>query len=289
MKKKIIKKNTKVEKKRTNLFDDPLFKRSLFYAISVFAVFQLALAPLQALSYIFFWCIAFLGFVIVFAELLFSSAREYHRKISFDVLQPRKKIVLEKVLHHLVMPSILYISGILFVFFNHIRVLDQMTIIILTICFFVLFYNISATYTKLYSITRTTKYIYAVMNIVVFYFFMDALINGIFYSGINQIFIGVGSFLVTLLLVGMMILAARQFSKSIIIALIVSCLIIGAITIGVLHVPFFNIAVISLVVTVVFFLVNSYWHHKLEGSFSWDVMHQYFLFAIMAFILLLYL
>lgn len=264
-------------------------KRSLFYAISIFAVFQLALIPLQSYSYGFFWAISAVGLVIVLAELLFSSVREYRKQISFDILHIRKKFKWEQIIHHMVLPNLLFISGVLFLFFNRVRLMDQVAIVILTASFFALYHNISATYAKMYTVTKSTTYIFSFLNIIIFYFGLDSLLNAVIYEGWGTYLVAVGAALLSLTLFGLSIKIERQFSKQSILALAVSVLIIGGITLLVVLVPLFNVGVTSLVVTVFFYLVNSYWHHKLDGTFSWGVMQQYGLFAIMALILLLYL
>jgi hypothetical protein len=69
----------------------------------------------------------------------------------------------------------------------------------------------------------------------------------------------------------------------------ISSLLIACLTWVIINYVILNIAIIALVVTVGFYLIVVFWHHQLEGTFNWDIMIQYLLFAIMATILLLYL
>jgi len=266
-----------------------VFKRSLFYAVCIFSLYQFLMVPLQSHSYSIFWMIAVGGFLIVLIELFYSRCTVVERPLSFQVKGKRKQLWKEHFIHHLVLPGLLYVSGALFLFFNRIRILDQVAIVILTGSFLVLFYNISMTYLKRYSISRKTRYIFDFVNIIVFYFFMDVLVNLVFYYGLPRWITCLVPAIVGVFLVGLMVLISQQISRATILAMVASGVIIGLVSFGVLMIPVFNIAVLSLVVTVGFYLVDVYWHHKLDGSFNWDVMSQYLLFALMAVILLLYL
>jgi hypothetical protein len=266
-----------------------IFRRSVFYAVCLFVVYQLMLIPLQNANYAVFWITSVIGFLLVIVELLYSQAYHARLKIHVDLPHLRQLQWRENMLHHVVIPTILYSSGVLFLFFNQIRVLDQVAVVLLCGTFFVMLYNVSAAHLKMYQITRQTRSLYDFVNIIVFYFVVDILINLMLYYGLPELVVLSGSAVTTFLLIGLMVVVSRQFSFEVAVMLLLTSLMMGLIVLSLWHVPIFNIAVISVVATVAFYLFDVYWHHQLEGSFTWDAMSQYILFAVMAVILLLYI
>ncbi len=266
-----------------------ILRRSVFYTICLFAVYQLMLIPLQSSNYPLFWIASGIGIVLVIAELLYSRTHQSRSAIHFELPHLTKPRGREHLLHHILIPILLYTSGTLFLFFNRVRALDQVAIVLLSFTFFVILYNISASTLKIYVIERKTRTLYDFVNIIVFYFITDVLINLMMYYGLSQWFVFGGTIAATFILIGLMILITRQYSLEIFAMLLLTAFIMGVIVFSLWQVPLFNIAVISIVATVAFYLFDVYWHHQLEGSFTWDAMSQYVLFAIMAVILLLYI
>lgn len=281
-------KRKKARKKRAER-KERIFRRSLFYAVSIFATFQFMLIPLQYKIYGLYLLLGVVGLLVILSELLYSRLHDYRKPFSFKVTHLRKKRYREHFVHHLVLPALTFFSGALFLFFNKIRLLDQFAILILTGTFFVLFYNISTTYQRLYSISRKTKVIFDFVNIIVFFFCVDVLINAVFYGGIWQGFIYVGVAVLTFLLIWLMAVVEHEATMKVIGLILLSSLITAFIAFVVLHIPIFNLTAVSLVITVGFYLIEVYWHHKFEGTFEWNTMLEYTLFALMAIILLLYL
>lgn len=284
-KKKIIRKR----KLNKDTVRSNILRRSLFYGISLFATFQFLLVPLQRFVYVVFWVMAVSGFAIVLLELAFSIVAEYRKPVVEGVQFIRKKLIRENLIHHLLIPSLLYISGVLFLFFNRVRLLDQVAVVILSLSFFFLFYNIAVSYQRLYSIARETRYVFDFVNIVVFYFLINSVINLVLYSGVYEVLIYIAAGLITLTLIAMMVFISKQFNRLIVVFAVISALFVALVSILVFKLNLFNITIVSIVISVAFYLVVAYWHHKLEGTFNKDTMFQYVLFAIMAIILLLYL
>lgn len=266
-----------------------IVRRSLFYAICLFVMYQLMLIPLQDLNYPVFWIGAGMGFFLVCAELMYSQLFEFRKKIHIDMPHFRQIRWRENMLHHIVIPALLYSTGVLFLFFNRVRLLDQVAIVLLSATFYIILYNVSAASLKIYQITRRTRSLYDFVNIIVFYFFVDILINLMEYNGLSDIVVFAGTAVATFILIGLMVMVTRQWSLEVASMLLLTALMMGLVVLALWHVPLFSIAVISIVATVAFYLFDVYWHHQLEGSFSWDAMSQYVLFAIMAVILLLYI
>lgn len=266
-----------------------IFRRSLFYSVCLFAIFEFMLVLLQLRSYVNFWVVFVIGLSLLIFELLYSSLNEYMKPFSKQVKHWRKKIWSESFLQHLVLPILFYLSGSLFLFYNRIRVLDQIAVVMLTGGFLILFNNISATYRKIYSITRDTKYVFDFISIVVFYFFTDILVNSVFYYSLPQWVIYAGTFIVSLVMVVIMIVMFEQIAMDTFGFAVISSVFVAILSIGVMMVPVLNIATLSLLITVGFYLVNVFWHHKLEGTYDSDTMSQYVIFAIMVIILLLYI
>lgn len=277
------------KRNKKNREKEGIFRRSLFYAIVMFVLFQVMLLPLLNHMYPFYWMLVCVGFTVVIAELLYSRLSERQVPIYLDASHMRNVKWREHVLHHALLPGLLYASGVLFLFFNRVRVLDQFAIVLLSGTFFVIYYNISATYLKMYRISRNTQMVFDFVNIIVFYFFTDVLINLVLYAGFAKYVVFIGSAVITFILVGMMALLLKQFTREVFVALLVSALAMGIVVVLLWTIPIFNVAVISLVATVGFYLVDAYWHHRLEGTLTWDIMSQYGLFAVMALILLLYI
>ncbi len=275
--KKIGKKNRK----------ENISRRSLFYSICVFALFQFLLIPLQRRSYVIFWTVGAGGYLIILLELFYSRLTDKPIKLRFSAV--KKRIWAKHFLRHLILPTLLYFSGILFLFFNRVKLLDQIAIIIVCSSFWLLFYNISMTYLKAYRTSSKTKYIFDVIRIIIFYFVTDVLINTVFYYGVSPMLIYAGVFLLALVLINMSIVIADQLDMRTLLFSILSAVSVSIVLWFVMSLVLFNIAVLSLVLTVYFYLLVSFWHHKLEGTFNWDIMTQYILFALMAVILLLYL
>lgn len=265
------------------------FRRSLFYSVCIFALYQFIVIPLQKGMYDVFWTVSIGGTLVVLVELFYSRIADYKKPFAKGVVHARRKLFRRHFIHHFVLPFLLYISGVFFLFFNRMRLMDQVAIVILTGGFLVLFFNISSTYMKMYSISRSTRYVFDFINIVIFYFINNVLVNLVFYEGWTRLIIYLGTAFFAIVLIGLMVVISKQVSRSTTIALVITAFVMGLSALIILLVPLFNIAVLSLVITIVFYLAVAFWHHKLDGSFSWDTMFQYILFAVMAVILLLYL
>lgn len=274
---------------KKNKFLTNIFRRSLFYSVCLFAVLQFMLVLLEIRSYSSYWLFFVIGFFVVLLELLYSRANEYMRSFSSQVKHWRKRIWNESFLHHLILPSLFYVSGSLFIYFNRVRALSQVAVLLITIGFLILFYNISCTYRKMYSISRSTRYIFDFINIIIFYFFSDILINAIFYRGFSEWVIYLGTALVSFALIATMIVMFNQFSMKLLGIAGLTSLIIGVLAFLVMLVPVLNIATLSLLITVAFYLADVYWHHKLEGTYDADTMSQYVIFGVMVVILVLYI
>lgn len=265
------------------------FRRSVFYGVCVFAIYQFILVPLQRGVYSLYIAVGAFGLLLLLAEIVFSSVDEYRAPFATEVPYMRKKFWEKGLIPHVILPVVLYLSGVLFLFFNRIRLLDQVSIVIMTFVFIVLFQNISLTYSRKYSLSNKTKYIFDFASIIIFYFVVDVLVNLTYYYGMSDLIIVLGNGLISSVLLCLMVYMSQQLSKETITYTLITGVAIALITFLVLLTPIFNLAVLSLVITVIFYLGVSFWHHKLEGTFNWDTMFQYLLFAVMAIILLLYL
>lgn len=266
-----------------------IFRRSLFYSVCIFAIFEFMLVLLQLKSYTNYWAVFAIGFFLVIFELLYSRLNEYMKPFSKQVKHWRKKIWSESFLQHMVLPMLFYTSGALFLYYNRIRALDQVAVVMITGGFLLLFNNISSTYQKIYSSTRNSKYIFDFINIVVFYFFSDILVNSVFYNSLPEYIIYIGTFLVSLLLILMMIVMFDQLDFETFGFGVITAGFVCLASIGVMMIPVLNIATLALLITVGFYLADVFWHHKLEGTYDNDTMSQYVIFAIMVIILLLYI
>ena len=279
------KKNSTKKKKSLN----NIFRRSLFYSVCLFAILEFMLVLLQLRVYQSYWLLLILGFFVVILELMYSRVNEYMKPFSKGVKHWRKKIWNESFLHHILLPGLFFISGSLFIYYNRVRALDQVAVLIITIGFLILFYNISCTYRKLYSISKSTRYIFDFINIIVFYFFSDILVNSVFYNGWPEWVIYVGTFGVSFMLLSMMTVMFQQLTLKLVWYSFLTAVFIGGISFLVMLVPVLNIATLSLLITVSFYLSDVYWHHKLEGTYDGDTMSQYMIFAIMVVILVMYI
>jgi hypothetical protein len=276
----------KVGNEKENIKED-ITRRSLFYAICLFALLQFILIPLQRYSYFIFWLIGLSGFLVVLLELFYSRVSDKPLKLKMKFV--KKRVWRKHFLRHLVLPSLLYFSSILFLFFNRIKLLDQVSIIIVTASFWVLFHNISMTYMKAYRTSKKTRYIFDVIRIIIFYFVTNVIVNAVYYYGFDRLIIYLGVGALSFVLVSMMISIFNQFSPRIWFVNALSACLMGFGAWLIVYLAVFNMAIIALVITVLFYLNVVFWHHKLEGTFNWDAMTQYILFAIMAVILLLYI
>lgn len=286
---KIKSKNNTKSKTQSNQEDigNLFFRRSLFYAICIFSLLQFLLIPLQKRSYFIFWILSLAGYSVILLELFYSriTAKPVSLRLKFISQRVWKKHFLQ----HLLLPSILYFCGVLFIFFNRIRLLEQAAIVIISLSFWLLFYNISMIYMKAYHTSEKTKYIFNFIRIIVFYFITDAIINGVFYYGIERVWIYIGVAVVTVFLINFMIFIFEQLSLRTSIWALITGVLIGGLSLMIMLLNLFSITILSLVITILFYLAVAVWHHKLEGTFNWDIMTQYSLFAVMAIILLLYL
>ena len=276
-----------VGKKKKSLTN--IFRRSLFYSVCLFAILEFMLVLLQLRIYKSYWLMVVLGIFVVIFELIYSRVNEYMKPFSKVVKHWRKKIWNESFLHHILLPGLFFISGSLFIYYNRVRALDQVAVLIVTVGFLILFYNISCTYRKLYSVSKNTRYIFDFINIIIFYFFSDILVNSIFYHGWPEWVIYVGTFGVSFMLLSMMTVMFQQLTLKLLGYSFLTAILIGVIAFIVMLIPLLNIASLSLLITVGFYLTDVFWHHKLEGTYDTDTMSQYVIFAIMVVILVLYI
>lgn len=219
------------------------------------------------------WILLLTWFVRAFALYSAKKISQYSEVIQRISLRDR-------FFSYFILPSVFYISLLLYIYFNTSFLMDIVLISIASIQIFILFINVKSSLSKVYSIASQTKAVFDFICISSFFLLLSVLIR----LGIDiWIFLAL-VFLSSLILFWFDI---KVHSREGITAFILSSL--SALFVAITSCIFFstNIFIIPAVGTLAFYLILSLWNIRFSGKVKLVDYLIPFLYSILALILIL--
>lgn len=256
------------------------YKRELVYSILLFVVWEMAQVP-EVLGLTWAYVIySFLGLILIISWTITSYLQFSGKKVSkfSDVLI---KIQLrERFFLYFVLPVLFYMLVTLYLFVNRNILLNQLIIVICTALYFVMFVHIRSSYEKVFSISRYTRVIFTLLDIVTFYLIVAITV---LYGTTNDIRVLVVIFASALLLTHQLVIHKQKSLNSLLV------LVFSVAFISVVSVLFINTSylVFPVVMTLAFYLVISWWNVRLDGHKHYGEYLPPLLFSLMAFIIVM--
>lgn len=255
------------------------YRREFFYTVVLFIVWEMAQIPeILGLPRVYF-IYAILGGILVFIWTISSYIQYASHDVSrfTDVLI---KIQLrERFFLYFVLPIFLFFLATFYLYVNKTILLNQLLILFTTTIYFLFFVHIRSSYEKVFSIAKYTRVIINFVDIVIFYLMISILVmygtrNDIRFAGI----ILTGAFLLS-----HQLMLHRQRSRISIFILILSLIVLAAASLFFINISYL---LFPLVMTLVFYVIVSWWNIRLDGYTSYEEYLPPLLFALMGFIII---
>lgn len=180
--------------------------RPMFYALSITIGFTLLVILNHFGNESIFIFVSISLYIIVMLEQYMTS-NHYHviHKNSSEKMYDLEEHKYAQYMHHLLMPTMIYSSLVLFIYFNNISLAYFLTLILSFFIFTLLFENIHSFYKHNYSLLKSTNYIYDFITIIGVFLVVDTLINLKISGSINEIGLLVLFFLVNAIYLSMFV------------------------------------------------------------------------------------
>ncbi|MBD3329028.1 hypothetical protein GF357_00875 [Candidatus Dojkabacteria bacterium] len=255
-----------------------MFRRELLYTILIFALLQL-LTLVMPLPY--FVAVSWIGLLLLLTWILISFITYSGKKVSRFSEVIIKMQLKARWYQYIFVPVIFYTAICGFIFFVNSVFLQQFVILLGCLCLFLLMVHVRSTYQKIYTVSRISRVVFDLVNIMLFYLVaMTLQVSG--YISIYLI-IGILSLLSVMILVSSLGIAHKLSNLGIFLS------ILGGITIAVVGylTRDLNIYTFPFIATLTFYAILSFWHIRLSGVKKLDQYIPPLLFLIMAIILVM--
>jgi len=264
-------------------------KKAFIYAIFLFFAFEMMVkiyqefAP-QEISRFYFTAVLF-G-IILLGLLFYGLLYIRKRYTDSEVRQIIFPLIRIHVLHQIILPILLYIGMVGFIFFYPYDVITHVMILVISAVYWLLFINIQAVFNHDFELENFTHGIYNLVKVFVFFLIMIVNLQLFHYLGSSYILMGVVSFFVSLILLVLALLRYMQMSRIAVFIAIFFSFIIGLFAWFIGRMFFASYFNIGLYLTILYYLLSSLLHHKAEGTLNVSVFVEYFSIALLAMMIL---
>lgn len=261
-------------------------KHSVIYSVFLFCTFELILRVLQDLGTWRYVTASVLFCILLVGELSYGMLyirKRYTRDEIGNVVWP---LMRSHLLHQFILPIMLYIGMIGFIFFYPHDVLVHIMIMVTSATYWLLFLNIRAVYNHDFELKQLSHGIYNFVKIIVFFLLTTSALELMHYLHADYIVIVLALFCSTFILFALILSRYMQVSyRSIVIILLFSIAIaIFAWYFG--HLVFTTYFNMGLFLTILFYLLSSLVNHKAEGTLSLLVIIEYFAISLLSIVML---
>ena len=221
-----------------------------------------------------------LGWLLLLTWFVRAFALYSGRRISqySEVIQ--RISVKERFFSYFILPSLFYISLLIYIYFNTVFIMDMVLIAVASLQIFILFVNVKGSLSKVYSIASQTKAVFDFICISTFFLLLSVLI---------RLGLGMWEFLGLVFLSSLILFwfDIKVHSRESLLGLLLSLL--SALFVAIFSCIFFtsNIFVIPAVGTLSFYLILSLWNIRFSGKVKLVDYLLPFLYSILALILIL--
>jgi hypothetical protein len=243
-------------------------KRSIFYALFTGLGLTFALQILKDYgTEKFFYVILLTSLILVFE--IYINWR-YATKVLRQIDMPNINVynLWGHLINHISLPLLLFFSLAGFVYFNDDDLVRIVAIFILTIVNLILFINIRSYYEDNFAIEEKTRYVYDLIKLIIFFFGVNLILHIRSFLGLQGLLIyrkdgeGIAAILFT-------ILAAFLISVIFMIFEFLGLLLLGT----------------NVITFLLFYVALAVLHHRIERTLTAEIVGEYVLILILAFLL----
>lgn len=224
-------------------------------------------------------------YLIVLIEL-YSSSNHYQivKRANSKKVYNLEQDSSVQYLHHIVLPSLLYISLVLFIFFIEQTNLYFLVIFLGAVLFAILFQNIDAFYDHEFAHNKATYYVYDVINLFLVFLQLFITLNTAGRFGLGISFTIVSALIV--LLINILFLVTRHYYSLKLLLGLASMIIIW--NIGLFYILNLGLSswIISFLGSLFFYSIAEYINHSTERKINKAVMIDYMLYIVLAVLVL---
>lgn len=262
-----------------------LKKRPFIYAFIVSVGFAFLIDIVRNTPALNFITATFILYIVLLFELFstYFYASELLTQYKLPPVESNQHQI--QFIHHILLPSIIFFSMAGFIFFNSHQSLDFILLIINFALFSVLFTNIRAFYEDKFKLEALTHTIYDIFNIIGVFLFTSVTLNTLIYFGFSLYFTPFILILFITLLAFIVLIRYRSttlYFKRVLAVLILFSVIIVSISIALK----LSLFIISFSATLLFYYFLAFLNHKLEDSFSKEILFEYVIVFCMMFVLI---
>jgi hypothetical protein len=226
------------------------------------------------------------GLSLFLVELFISWLIAKREKIAWEMPSLQNRAWREHFVNHSVLPLLMFLFTAVFLWNNNVEVFKQLFVIMISLIFVPLFVNLHATYRNEMKLRKETNYIFDLVRIVIFFLVVDASLD-IFSFSLGGVSGSVFTVMTTaFILLFLMVWLSKQVSIESLLFIILSSMLVGVFYFLIIFIVVLNPLTVAVISTTVFFLIVSYWHHKLDGTFDFHVFSEYLLIVFLLLVIL---
>lgn len=255
-----------------------MYKKELINTIVLFVCLELLTVSVSFNQFLVFALLGLVSLIIWAISSFITNSAKKVSKYSDEIIKIQFKM---RWYQYFVVPILFYLSLVVYIFFVHQDFMRQ--VIILLGCFanFVLFVHTKLTYEKVFTFSRISKVAFDLIN-VIFFFIMSNILVVSGYFSFFAILLILSVFCLAIFIFNMQL--SYQFSgKGLVIAIIFTLVLF----VSGIYLEVFLFSRFAFLMTLIFYLLISFWHIRMSGERKIDKYLSPLLFALMALILII--
>jgi hypothetical protein len=230
------------------------------------------------------------GAVILYFIFVFEVYTNwfYSRKVlsQMEIPQVDSYTKASQIIHHLVLPSILYISYLGIIYFYQLSIPKLVIFFFSFFTFTLLFINVRAYYEDKFKLEEKTHYIFDIIKFIIFFQLTSTFLKIQTYFNISELYAVIAVALISLLINLFVVIRHRQLNTSSGIFISLFAGLIGLACFLLLSFTSFNVLAISTYLILVFYISSATIHHKLEGTLTKELLIEYFAVMLLALVII---
>jgi len=227
--------------------------------------------------------IYFVSAIILYLVVLFEMfyiwfvAQEKLKQFDLPLISNYSRI--KRYIHHFMLPSLLYISVVGFIYYNNQTAIRIPIIVLSFIAFFSLFINLRAFYQDKFKLEESTYFVYDLIELMIFFTMVNIGFHFIITTGVSPSVLVIFIFFISLLLLTLNLYQFENFNLNSMI-FVTALSLVPTILVYILfyHTDFYpntNGLIISVLTFLTYYFIFGILSHKLDGSLKPSVIIEY--------------
>lgn len=261
-------------------------RRGIFYGFVVSLGLVFLTQLLIATSVRHFMVGAFILYFIFIFEV--SISWFYARKVLAQMEIPQVDIYSKysQLTHHIILPSILYFSFLGIIYIYHLSLPKYFIFLIAFFTFTLLFVNIRAYYEDKFKLEEKTHYVYDIIKFIVFFLVANSILRLENFLNTPSFFTYLEIALLTLFLNSLILVRNKQINLWTISYIIFASIVLAVVTYILLSFTVFTILSTAIYLLLTNYILSAILHHKLEGTFSKEILLEYLTVLLLSLVIL---